>query len=151
REHARRSAKPHGRITYSPPPLTVDLDRAPLVIAEVDVDSVAISSNAQKDKARDAVELRIGFNERQCRRHGFAVRGATRSLVKLAPQPPTKATAPRSPRFAVAFDNNICKRGAVWRVVELNILAGGDFNEDLGLGWRLALLFRTAISLRLRL
>jgi hypothetical protein len=63
RQHTRRSAKAHGRRADDAPSVGSDLDGAPAVIGEIEIDVAGMLREANMDWALGTFELRLRLSQ----------------------------------------------------------------------------------------
>ena len=61
-ERARRSPESHWRLSNAAPPGLIDLDRAPIRIATIEVEFALVAGDAHVNRALDGVEIGFGVD-----------------------------------------------------------------------------------------
>ena len=124
-----RPAEAHGRTFNDPPSVRSDIDGAPVLIGEIEVDVSGMLGGADVDCPFRAVELRPRFEQVERRPDLRCARGLPGRLVIATAQPGPKPFAADRPGFSVALDDDIGKCGADSGVKQL--LTPRDVDEHI--------------------
>ena len=109
----------HGWAFDDLPPIRSDVDGAPVLIGEIEIDVSGMLGCTDMNGALWPVELRPGFQEIQRRADGRCARGLPSRLVMAAAQPAAEPLTAYRPGFPVVIDRDVGKRGSSRRVKQL--------------------------------
>ena len=116
RLHARGAAEPDRRIVDYPPALSVDLNRPPVLVAEVEIEFSVEPTHTNINDAFRRVEMRLRLNDVECRLQRFRTRRALCRLEETAREPAAEALGADRPGLAMAVDVEVGEAGPIRRV-----------------------------------
>ena len=131
RLHPGGATKPHRRIVDHSPTGGIDLHRPPGRVAEVEVEPVVQSTDADMDDALRRVEMRLRLDHVERRLQRLGTRRALRRLEEAARQPAAEALGADRPGLPVAVDVEIGEAGSVGRMEQFGRLR--EVDQDIGL------------------
>src|SRR5260221_8143228 len=99
-----RAAEAHGWRADDAPAVGSDLDGAPALIGEIEIDAAGMLREANMDRPLGAVKLSLRLKEIERRPNFRGARRRARSFVMAAPQPGAEPLAADGPSFPIAVD-----------------------------------------------
>src|SRR6516164_2971548 len=103
RQHSGRSAEPHWRTFNHSPAIGSDLNRTPVFIGKIEIESAGMLSDANTDRALGGIKLCARLKQVECRPDRRRARGSPGRLVVAAPQPSPETLAANGPSFSMAL------------------------------------------------
>src|SRR5262249_30492370 len=94
RQHPGWPAEMDRRTFDDQPSVGSDLDGAPMLISEIEINVSSMLGDADVDSALGSIELRPRFQQIECRTDFSCARGLPSLLVIPTPQPGSKPLAP---------------------------------------------------------